>query len=74
MPAIISIESRDIFFITEFSFKELKMICDAMDMVTVDFDATIPEQVEAKDYFVGDFYLFIKEIVEKYENVESNNK
>jgi len=74
MPQIIAIESKDIYFVLEFSFKELKKICDAMDMSVIDYDGDKKEQVEAKDYYTKEFYPFIKEIVEKYENAESDNQ
>jgi hypothetical protein len=74
MPTVIGIESRDIYFITEFKYEELKMLLEAMDRIVLNYDGAKPEEVKIKDYFTKEFYGFVKEIVEKYENAEPDNK
>ncbi len=74
MPNIVAIESRDIYFVTEFSLQEIMLLNKAMSMITVDFDGNKKEEQEAKDYFVDTLYPFIKDIAEKYKDVEPDNK
>ncbi len=74
MPNIVAIEPRDIYFVTEFSLKEIMLLDKAMSMIIIDFDGAKKEEQEAKDYFVETLYPFIKDIAEKYKDVEPNNK
>lgn len=74
MPKILSIEPRDICFIFELTLKEIIKLNTVANMMVIDFDGNKEEEVQAKDYFINDFFPLIKDIAEKYKDVESNNK
>ncbi len=74
MPKILSIEPRDICFIFELTLKEIVKLNTVANMMVIDFDGNKEEEVQAKDYFINDFFPLIKDIAEKYKDVESNNK
>ncbi|MFW6364429.1 MAG: hypothetical protein ACOCZ4_00340 [Bacteroidota bacterium] len=74
MPNLIAAEPRDIFFVLDLSLQEIIKLDKAMSMITIDFDGNKKEEQEAKDYFIENFYPFIKKIAEQYKDVESNNQ
>jgi len=60
---ILQMYPKDITFICEFTLSDLAKLRTAMDMITVNFDQTIPEEVEAKDFLVDNFVKFLEETI-----------
>lgn len=50
---------KDITLVCEFSLTDLVKLRAVMDMVTVNFNAEKPEEVEIKDFFVNNFLEFL---------------
>jgi hypothetical protein len=67
MPAIVSVQPRDIYFLVEFSLEEMKKLKKVMDLTSISFDGTIQEEKDAAEYFSGKFYDFIKESLKEIE-------
>lgn len=59
---------KDIHFLTEFSFVELKHLCIILDNMVFNYDSTIPEHVEAKVYLEELLYPTILKTIKDMEN------
>ena len=51
---------KDITIVCEFSLTDLVKLRTVMDMVTVEFNADKPEEVEVKEFFVNNFMEFLE--------------
>jgi len=71
MPKMVDIEARDIYFLLEFSLKEIKLLLDALDMAEIKYDDSKLEQKEARDYLL-EFDKFLVDLYEKATNAPNN--
>ena len=61
MPAVINVQSRDIYVLVEFSLEEIQKIVKVMDLMQLNYDGTKKDDVEAQKYLVEQLYPFFKQ-------------
>jgi hypothetical protein len=70
---VLDVLHKDVYVIFEVSLVALEKIKLALDMSTINFDGSKPEEAEAANFLTNDFYSVIEEIIDKIKGRQNGN-